>query len=242
MIDTYKHPVLGKIQIHTHARARSIIMRAQTDGVRVTVPPHTSRHTVEETLSKFCNKLRQQQLQLLQHPPTQADTPSQKITPGFYIRNDLIHLYLKTGTRQDFYSQSQPGETVILFPPNTDFTSQELQEWLHLVIERALRQQAVWLLPQRLHQLSALHLLPFSNCKINVSKGRWGSCSARKSINLSCYLVTLPAHLRDYVMLHELCHTLEMNHGPRFWEKLNLLTDGQAKALRQELREYHTNF
>jgi predicted metal-dependent hydrolase len=82
--------------------------------------------------------------------------------------------------------------------------------------------------------------LPYSSVKINSSQGRWGSCSARKDINLSYYLVLLPSHLIDYVLLHELCHTREMNHSERFWVLLNQFTEGKALALRGELRKYRT--
>ena len=85
------------------------------------------------------------------------------------------------------------------------------------------------------------HGLPYEQLKINRSKGRWGSCSAKKHINLSCYLMLLPSHLIDYVLLHELAHMKEMNHSEKFWALLDKLTDGKAKALRKELMQFNIN-
>jgi predicted metal-dependent hydrolase len=48
----------------------------------------------------------------------------------------------------------------------------------------------------------------------------------------------LPDRLLDYIILHELCHTKEMNHGERFWKLMDDVTDGQAKLMRKELSRY----
>ena len=128
----------------------------------------------------------------------------------------------------------------IVCPPYADFADEKLQSWLHKVIEESLRRNAKSILPSRLAFLSKQYGLPYSSVKINSSQGRWGSCSARKAINLSYYLVLLPSHLIDYVLLHELCHTREMNHSERFWALLNQYTEGKALTLRGELRKYRT--
>lgn len=234
MKTSFTDPQLGIITISIHPRARRIIMRALPDGVKMTVPPATSEKRVRETLEMFRSQLAANQQSL----PPPAIHPK-IIDLNFSIRSAWTTVTLEQGTRPDFYCNAHPGQASIICPPGTDFQLPERQEWLLRVIERILRQQAVWLLPERLHELSTLHNLPFNGCKINVSKGRWGSCSMQRNINLSCYLVTLPRHLSDYVMLHELTHTVEMNHGPNFWALLDRLTEGKARALRNELRNYH---
>lgn len=241
MTDSFTDEQLGLITVRINARARRIIMRPQISGIVVTIPPHTSQRTLTNTLENFRQRLRAHQLEL-QKNQVEDNTKETYIDLKFRIETDLLTLTLEQGNSPKFLLRAEPGQTTIVCPPNICFNETERQEWLHRVIERALRQQAQWLLPERLRTLSILHNLPFNSCKVNVSKGRWGSCSIRKDINLSCYLILLPTHLREYVMLHELCHTREMNHGPLFWEMLNSLTEGRAKSLRKELKEYHTHF
>ena len=53
---------------------------------------------------------------------------------------------------------------------------------------------------------------------IRHQKTRWGSCSARQNLNFNCLLMLMPAEVIDSVVVHELCHILEMNHSPRFYE------------------------
>jgi len=107
--------------------------------------------------------------------------------------------------------------------------------------ETALRRKAQCTLPVQLAQLAQLHGFQYSAVKIRKSKSRWGSCSNKKAINLSLYLMLLPEHLIEYVLLHELCHTVQMNHGPAFWALLDKCTQNKARELRKEIRKYRVD-
>lgn len=56
--------------------------------------------------------------------------------------------------------------------------------------------------------------------KITTAKKRYGSCSSKHSLCFSCYLMRSPMEAVDLVVVHELCHIQEMNHGPRFYALL----------------------
>ena len=105
--------------------------------------------------------------------------------------------------------------------------------------EFELRKRACEYLPKRLDELAQKHGFQYREVKIRKSKTRWGSCSIHSNINLSIYLMILPEHLINYVLLHELCHTIEMNHSIAFWNLLDKHTNNQAKALREELKNYN---
>ena len=82
----------------------------------------------------------------------------------------------------------------------------------------------------------------YGRITIREQKTRWGSCSSRKTISLSYYLMLLPERLIDYVLLHELVHTREMNHGPAFWRLLDEAVGEDSRQLCAALRNYRAGF
>ncbi len=102
----------------------------------------------------------------------------------------------------------------------------------------ALRRAAKADLPQRMARLAAATGLHYTKLTIRAARTKWGSCSSRNAISLSLYLMTLPEHLRDFVILHELCHTVYHNHSARFHALLDGLVGGCERALSRELRSY----
>lgn len=101
-----------------------------------------------------------------------------------------------------------------------------------------LRTQAKQILPQRVEELAKEHGLRYGKVTIRATRSKWGSCTAKGNLSLSLYLMTLPEHLRDYILLHELAHTVHHNHSPRFHALVDTLTKGREKELARELRDY----
>ena len=101
-----------------------------------------------------------------------------------------------------------------------------------------LRRAAKADLPGRIARLSEATGLKYEKLSIRASRTKWGSCSGRNHISLSLFLMTLPEHLRDYVIIHELCHTVHHNHSPRFHALVDRLVGGCENALNKELRAF----
>ncbi|MBS2098377.1 M48 family metallopeptidase [Carboxylicivirga linearis] len=128
----------------------------------------------------------------------------------------------------------------IYYPEDVPVTHPGIQENIRYGIEEALRLEAKRFLPRRLAELAEKHSIQYNNVTIKNLKSRWGSCSGRDNINLNLHLMRLPDELIDYVILHELCHVHEKNHGPHFWARLDIMTNGQARQLDGRMKDYQT--
>lgn len=111
------------------------------------------------------------------------------------------------------------------------FTPQQIEQ---------LRAAAKNALPAKVEHYARMFGFRYGRVTIRAARSKWGSCTADNNISLSLYLMTLPEHLADYVIIHELCHTVHHDHSPRFHALLDRCTGGREKALRRELRTYST--
>lgn len=58
---------------------------------------------------------------------------------------------------------------------------------------------------------------------IREQSTRWGSCSSQSNLNFNWKLILTPPEILDYVVIHELCHTRQMNHSKNFWHEVSLI-------------------
>ncbi len=224
------HPEYGNIEITRNPRARRIILRARPDTLHITLPLQATWQDIEKAIEKFGDKLKEQQR-------TMHKTPIRK---DFRIDMPLFKFGIELHDREEYYMLQKNERYILLCPATTAFEDAERQEWIRKAITGAMRKQASKVLPLRLQQLARKHKLCYKRVSIRNSKTRWGSCSSNGTISLNLHLIALPCELIDYVLLHELCHTVEMNHSERFWRMLDNLLEREAKPLRNLLKSYRT--
>lgn len=110
-------------------------------------------------------------------------------------------------------------------------------------VETWLRQRAREVLLQRLEHFAPLVGVRFSKFRLSSAKTRWGSASTSGTVSLHWRLVQLALAEMDYVVVHELCHFLEMNHSARFWKQVERVMPDykeHRRALKQSGLSLHT--
>lgn len=105
-----------------------------------------------------------------------------------------------------------------------------------IIYESWLFQKAMDYLPLRINELAEANSFKPGKISIRRQRTRWGSCSKSGSIALNYKLMMLRKELIDYVIIHELCHLIELNHSKKFWNLVKKILPGFAQ-LRQELRQ-----
>lgn len=230
-----KDTELGTIEFVQSERATRIRVRILSTGLRVSLPHKVTQEDALEFIHSVRSKLIQKQ---------------SKLEKGHQSRNILINEHTDLNThsfsvqakridRKNIFFSLNNNVLNIEFPTNTDCRDKQIQDHFWKGISYFLRKEAKKILPERTKKLADEFGFSFSQVKIQSSKSRWGSCSRAQSINLSLFLLLLPSHLIDYVILHELCHTKEMNHGANFWIWMDRVTDNKSIELRAELKKYH---
>ena len=151
---------------------------------------------------------------------------------------DIPYTLIRSG-RKTISIQITPGGKVILRCPNR-MRKEEAEKFLlskrtwvekHLAacspLQPLSREELDWLaqtakedIAPRVRLLAARMGIDYGRITFRFQHTRWGSCSAKGNLNFNCLLMLCPEEVRDYVIIHELCHRKEMNHSAAFWAEV----------------------
>lgn len=224
---------IGKVVFVKSKRARNICISVRPlHGVKVTVPGFVSYAEAErvvyqktEWIKKHINKIKE------------IEKSNTKFTGGEGEGTRFHKLFINEKLGGNVSVRVCNKKIIVAYPTHFNVESEIVQSAVRKGIERAIKIEAKEYLPVRVNELAGRFGLKYENVTVKNVKSRWGSCSRRKNINLNIHLMRLPDHLIDYVILHELAHTVELNHSKRFWSLLDSLT-GNSKQLDKELKNY----
>ena len=223
---------VGEVFFSKNNRSTRIRITVKPQGVNVTLPasvPYAEAIRFVETKADW---IVQQQSKLASGLPVIG--PETEFTTKFH------RLKISRGNFQKVFNRIGNGIIQFFIPEKFDYRLPVIQDFIKKTLVEVMRLEAKTYLPRRVDELAREHGLRYRRVFVKNATTRWGSCSSEDNINLNLHLMRLPDHLIDYVILHELAHTVEKNHSSRFWKLLGQMVDNPQK-LRKEMKQYHVS-
>ncbi len=225
--------ILPNYTIRESQKAKNLHLKVSIEkGIEVIVPKGFDQSHIPSIIQKkqvwleSAVKKIEQWRQLF--APT-ASCPLPEFISLAAIKEDWTVEYHHTSASKIAITENPDGQLVV--HGNVDDVDTCKLALRHWISQKAHIHLVPWL-----KEVSYLSHLPFGKTLVKGQKTRWASCSGYKTISLNYKLLFIPHRLVHYVFIHELCHTIHMNHSSNFWD---LVSEKEAnyKQLDTELRE-----
>ncbi len=228
------HPKFGDIVAVRSRRARRISVSVRPPAVvRLSIPAVCSWREglafladKEQWITRTLEKVAQKHPVHIIEPPYSTDRRNLVMSPA---DTDKITARVTSDT------------IAVSYPCRISHTDPQVQDTARKAITRALSLEAKQTLPAMVEEIASRHGFRYGKVTVRATKSRWGSCSSTGDLSLCVFLMRVPDHLKEYIILHELCHTRYRDHSPRFHKLLDGLLGGREKELGRELKQYRTD-
>lgn len=217
---------IGEVTIRRSAKARRLILSIKHDGTpQVTVPVGIPMILAKRFVIAHQNWIKTN---------SKSSLEQQDFCDGEHI-GSKHRLIIKRGEK--ITSRVSTDSITVTVPNDLTSASRAVQDEITKAAARAMRREAEEKLPSRLYELAQSLGYSYNEVRCKSLKTRWGSCSSNKVINLNIWLMQLPGHLIDYVLIHELAHLKFPHHQKTFWQEVARSVPSY-KQLRKELKQY----
>jgi len=215
---------IGEVALIRNSRAKSVKLRINHDGQpEVTAPNYVPLYVIKKFIKSKSTWINKHQ------KPKALISEGMKIGRGHYV----------TVVRGPKFKVKNVGaEIKVTLQNDQAITDEYVQTKLESVAVESLRKQANSNFPTRVRAWSIKGVGSYNKVTIKLIRSRWGSYSSDGNISLSLFMAQLPDDLIDYVIVHELSHSIHMNHSNDFWTHVaQFIPD--YKQLRKQLRDYN---
>jgi len=205
------------------SRRKTIALIVQADGsLLVRAPQRVTNRQIAEIVEQKAEWIRTRQEQVQARPV--AEVHHFASGEQFWYLGSACRLLVIQG-RQNRLEYSGWAFKLTVIPPShlhlADGKAEEERRALGKLLFTAwYRQQAHKVLVERVALLAQQHGFSYRQVKITSARTRWGSCSSRGTLSFPWRLVMAPEAVIDYVVVHELVHTVIRGHGPDFWKRV----------------------
>lgn len=197
----------GAITVRKSARATQVKLRVAPDGsLKASMPVYAPMFLLKRLVKSSRVQLREM---IEQARPTTHYEDGQQIGKSHT-------LVVRSAAQLSVVRNKQ--QIIVNLPASKTLSDSDVVNAVRTVCVTALRVEAKSYLPKRLSYLSNQLGFSYERVRFSHASSRWGSCSSTGTISLNIALMKLPFELIDYVIVHELAHTQEMNHSDKFWQ------------------------
>ncbi|MBQ0155882.1 MAG: DUF45 domain-containing protein [Bacteroidales bacterium] len=235
---TFRHDTLGLINVVWKSNMRSVRMSFKDGRFTISAPVGYTMESIARLIQE--NESRMHSF-IKRHEARRDDT---RVDENFILdthfaimRIALTDVAASRLKKSKNVESPDKDEMVLEMPINTDFDSPEAKQIVKEAAIAVLRYEAKKRLPYIVKEIADANGFKYSSVKINSAQTRWGSCSSKGSLNFSLYTMLMPLHLIRSVVVHELCHTKFMDHGPNFWALFDKTFGVSHRIVDKEIRE-----
>jgi predicted metal-dependent hydrolase len=206
------------------SKRRTIALIVEDNGsVTVRAPMRISATIIQEFVAKHANWLEKKQAEM------RATTPAR---PKQYLPGEnFLHL------GREYALEIVHGQQKKLVLDDRFLLAESARENAELVFQNWYRHQANLIIPERVKFFADKYMFHYDRIRITSARTRWGSCGSKGTLSFSWRLIMTPLEVVDYVIIHELAHTVHHDHSKRFWGLVEKLLP-EYKERRWQLKQY----
>lgn len=200
-----KHPY----QLHHSLRAKRLSIKLSSLGKLTVILPQGMKASLAHSFVQKKSPWIEKHLNNLTVKPVKSFPPKHL---NLKMLNEKWSIRYKQGSKKHIEYSEYPQNCLLI---TGDIQSNQL---VNKIIGLFLKNKAIKPFTQMIAEIASQHDFQYAGFTVRGQKTRWGSCSSQKNLSLNYKLLLMPKQVVRSVFIHELCHTIEMNHSANFWK------------------------